>query len=492
MDDCPICFGLLLMPTVLNSGTTVCINCSTKLINNKCPFTRIAVNDKYTNRFIHQFIYGNFDVEMFYASPNRNQYIKMYDRIEIKNYSQLNKVSYDELKLLIDRIDPLYVDEDGRSLNNIILTSKAIEFNIFKYYIEKYPNALEAVICKNTDMRLIHILACKGYAERLEYIIKKGANISSRQNDGATALHLACANNRIESVRVLLKSNADIECVTNISKCRPIHRAVMTNSSMDIIRELIAKGVDLNTYVRKSNVLMLAAKYSDNPSKVIDLLVSGGADINCKYHSIMLEIINRNLTKDFIYLFDKYLDIERHQIIHTVCVFGTYELFEYLIKKGVNLNARNSYGFLPIHVICIHKSEKWLWLLNENFETPSYMNGDYPLHMICRRGSIEMLKYIIEIHNVNINCVNSEGERPIHIICKCGTVEMLKYIISLGANVNCYDIHGWHPLHYVENVEMMKVLIDEGYVDINTKTKDNNYSTKFIEIRSMYRMQKFM
>ena len=461
--ECPICLETYLMPTISNSGISICSICSAKAKYNICPLTRVWTITKYPNHLINKFIRVEFDIKTLLLIPNRKQYIMTYDRIEIRNYntfiSNLNRLQFDLIVLMLDRIDPIREDDFGYNLTTC-MCFKIIHITLFKYYFTNCYIDLNAVIYRPHGMRIIHILAQEGHLDNLKFIIERGVDLMGKDKMGNTVLHYACAFGDIEIIKLLLELNVGTECVNNAN----------------------------------ATAIIAAARFRENPSEIIDILVSNGANIYHKWKNgvcVLNMIIERKLTDQFIYLVDKYFNIDcdfwnKNEITHYVCNYGTYEMFEHLIKKGVNLNVRNKFRELPLHVICRNQSLKWLSLLpNANFDVMAD-DGCYPIHYICYHGSFEMLKYAIEKYDININCVSASGTRPIHIICRRGTVEMLKYIISLGADVNCYDDHGWCPLHYVKDVAMMKVLIDDGYVDIHTKTKDNNYSAKFIEIRSAY------
>lgn len=84
--------------------------------------------------------------------------------------------------------------------------------------------------------------------------------------------------------------------------------------------------------------------------------------------------------------------------IHLICRFGTFEMIKYIIDKGVNLERKINFN-------------------------------DSPIHIICKHGTFESLKYIVD-KGVSLNVVNNSSQTPAHVVCEFGTLEMIKYIFD--------------------------------------------------------------
>ena len=103
-----------------------------------------------------------------------------------------------------------------------------------------------------------------------------------------------------------------------------------------------------------------------------------------------------------------------------------------------------------------------------------------PLSYACARGSINVVKYFLEI-GVDISIQSTDGKLPIHFTCdsderyddnKAECVQALKALIDIKCDVNVVDNMGRSPLFLAceaDDVEAVKLLIESG-CDVNLQT----------------------
>lgn len=91
-----------------------------------------------------------------------------------------------------------------------------------------------------------------GDTKAMQSYLDDGANPNSKDFDGMTALHQACAKAQLDAVRLLLKSGANPNAQTD-DGTSPLHMAARfkgdiqsQENALDIARELIAAGADIN------------------------------------------------------------------------------------------------------------------------------------------------------------------------------------------------------------------------------------------------------
>ena len=93
-------------------------------------------------------------------------------------------------------------------------------------------------------MPALHRAAFLGQLHVIRYlVVERGAKVSYLDNDGYTALHVACSMNQPEAVELLLKHGADMYRA-NDSGLLPIHVAAIGNS-IAVVRLLIQHGFNV-------------------------------------------------------------------------------------------------------------------------------------------------------------------------------------------------------------------------------------------------------
>ena len=81
-----------------------------------------------------------------------------------------------------------------------------------------------------------------------------------------------------------------------------------------------------------------------------------------------------------------------------------FQLLNYLISKGANINAKDE-------------------------------GGDYIIHYASKNGLLSIVQYLIEKQNIDINIKGNNERTPLHCACEEGHIPIAEYLISKNANV---------------------------------------------------------
>ncbi|KAF9156460.1 hypothetical protein DFQ26_009355 [Actinomortierella ambigua] len=76
-------------------------------------------------------------------------------------------------------------------------------------------------------------------------------------------------------------------------------------------------------------------------------------------------------------------------------------------------------------------------------------------------GDLEAVKKFIADGN-SVNAKDEYGYTPLHAAASYGHIDLMKHLIKSGANVNITDPDGDSPLFVCEDVEAVKVLVENG------------------------------
>lgn len=170
---------------------------------------------------------------------------------------------------------------------------------------------------------------------------------------------------------------------------------------------------------------------------------------------------------------------------------STPEKAEALIRKGANVNVRNSENGWPYIYCCTYLSgfacheqqPNIVYVLLKhgakvNVYTP---DGNTPLGEAVKNDSKELVDLFIK-HGADVNfCKPERGLTPLHVAAINGNVSLAKYLIQRGAKVDAKDTTGKMPVDYAreyEEKETVKFLLKqmastEGTAAVSTEDRSS-------------------
>ncbi len=186
--------------------------------------------------------------------------------------------------------------------------------------LEKQRQEEQAVL-KKAGVYSLHDAASKNAYEAAEVLLKQGAKVNTKADNGWTPLHDAARKNAAMTAEVLLKGGANVHAKDKYG-WTPLHRAAEKDASATA-EMLLKQGADANARNNYGDTpLHIAAR--NNASRTVEVLLKQGADIHAK---------------------DKYGATPLH-VAAEKDAFGTAEV---LLKGGADANAKNKYGWTPLH-----------------------------------------------------------------------------------------------------------------------------------------------
>jgi len=131
------------------------------------------------------------------------------------------------------------------------------------------------------------MILCKiNYQVFNNFHLKYTINMDARHDKGKTLLHIACKYGHLETVKLLLSYDIDIDKQT--IKCEKYHQSALhiaiENYQLDIIKLLLYHkcNVNLTDYYHKSPLHYVCPGPQGN-MMIFELLIKAGANINQKY-----------------------------------------------------------------------------------------------------------------------------------------------------------------------------------------------------------------
>uniref|UniRef100_A0AAU7YLK4 Ankyrin repeat domain-containing protein n=2 Tax=unclassified Wolbachia TaxID=2640676 RepID=A0AAU7YLK4_9RICK len=169
--------------------------------------------------------------------------------------------------------------------------SQYSEEEIFILALEKNSFKIIELLIKNKDAsknsnflagkeNIIFLQAVeKGCTSLVKFLLKHGADVSTRDDMGSTPLHLAVRHNHQTIITILLDFDKTNVNAKDLAKMTPLHLAVI-NGKAEIAKDLLeSKKADVNAKCMQNMTPLHLASY-EGKRNVVKLLLNHGADVN--------------------------------------------------------------------------------------------------------------------------------------------------------------------------------------------------------------------
>ncbi|KAL1131891.1 hypothetical protein AAG570_011502 [Ranatra chinensis] len=164
--------------------------------------------------------------------------------------------------------------------------------------------------------------------------------------------------------------------------------------------------------------------------------------------------------------------LEQYSPLHYAVLGNSPEVVKILLSSGSELNDTVLHSAVRANAVeCLH-------ILLTKGAKPNILDscGLSPLHMAADRGSVQILKILLDVKNIDINIPTKEkGNTALHFSAEGGNTECVLLLLNKGADYSKKNKKGQTSLHLAANsqcVECIEVLLKAGS-DINAKDCDN-------------------
>ena len=290
--------------------------------------------------------------------------------------------------------------------------------------------------------------------------------------NGFTPAHIAIKQNcSLEMFEFLLENEADFN-IPATNNIYPLVSSIL-NSNFELVRrilEVFPNSIEINPDSAKQPIQHAARKSTPD---IINHLLKCGAKVvveNSHPPPIVSLCYNYNIGKDdeLSDLFENFINhgayLNTHFnynecFLHQFRISSNAKLVDYLIKKGLSLNIKNSNGLNPMA-----NSVRSMNLAAILVLLPHYANmkedeeGRTLLHHACILSTYvtskqdKIIKLLID-HQVDVNAIDNNGKTALHHFFNASpcysnplNIDSLKLLLENGARVNIQDENGNTPL----------------------------------------------
>lgn len=269
----------------------------------------------------------------------------------------------------------------------------------------------------------------------VKLLLKHRASVGETNNDGQTPLHvgLEC----VEVVNELLKYGADVD--VKDKKFRSPLDIVLENNTenSNMVKKLLSKSTCIHDQNKKDETILHVAIKNGKSLDVIRELLHYGIDINTK-------------------------DINGNTALHVALGWsmGNLSLVRELLNHGASVHAKNRYNQTPLHLAV--ENELDIKIIREVLKHGAKANtkdlyNNTPLFKALSSSfdNVDVVKSLLQ-HGADISEKNSKLQTALHIaIQQRKSLEIIQEILKYGADVNIKDERSRSPLYIALNFEQL-------------------------------------
>lgn len=156
---------------------------------------------------------------------------------------------------------------------------------------------------------------------------------------------------------------------------------------------------------------------------------------------------------------------------------GDTEIFRYLLVQGADITTSDNDASNLLHNACAGGHMEIIKFLIEekNFDiNAADNNGTTALHFALGRRFPEIARYLIN-KGADLDAVSNAGSSAIHNAVSSDDIEIVRLLAEKGCELNIANDYGVYPIHYAAyrgNIPMIELLIEKG-ADIHLLTDSN-------------------
>ncbi|XP_032355865.1 ankyrin-2 isoform X4 [Etheostoma spectabile] len=303
-------------------------------------------------------------------------------------------------------------------------------------------NGVDISTCNQNGLNALHLAAKEGHKDLVEELLERGAPVDSSTKKGNTALHIASLAGQNEVVRLLVKRGADVNSQSQ-NGFTPLYMAAQENH-LEVVRYMLENDGN-QSIATEDGFTPLAIALQQGHNAVVSLLLEH--DTKGKVRLPALHIAARkDDTKSAALLLqnDHNADVQS--------------------KMMVNRTTENGKsGFTPLHIAAHYGNVNVSTLLLNRGAAVDFTarNGITPLHVASKRGNTNMVALLLD-RGAQIDAKTRDGLTPLHCAARSGHDPALEILLERGAPILARTKNGLSPLHMSaqgDHIECVKLLL---------------------------------
>ena len=351
---------------------------------------------------------------------------------------------------------------------------------------------------------LLRAISTNQPIEKIDALIKAGADVNAANRYGVTPLSLAAGNGAERLITLLIESGANAQAAdAKLTEGRTLLMLAARTGNVASIRQLVAHGAHVNAAERRTGSTALMWAALENHADAVRALVAAGADVNARsavtaYPHTPPGVIGDALEEGYSYvgqtvlprggwtalmyaarqgaldaaraLVDAHADLaaadpDGTPALTFAIINGHYDLATLLIEKGADVNQPDRTGATPLY------SAVDMHTLQTSFGRPE-------LPRAVTDGSVPMAKTLLA-HGADPNRALKtrvlkrtyqagdgrlgDGSTALMRAAKSNDAVMMRLLVDGGAEIDCQNAIGETAMHIaVGSPKTIRFLAGEG------------------------------
>lgn len=244
----------------------------------------------------------------------------------------------------------------------------------------------------------------------------------------------------------------------------PLNRQALKSASIEVIQYLESKGMDIEFQDDNGYTALHDCSYrSEDDQELMDYLLLKGLDMNAKtsYGETPIATCYRNgkwrMLSCLLRAGASEAPLEWNPLIKAATVGSASEMRELL--PDADLQAKDCAG-QPVLDVVLKRRDKEKWRILRSLVNEQFPVSDQSLEAAVESGERDFVEQLVEL-GVDPNMQSEYGEPPLEVAACNGDAEMVRLLLRLGANPNHED-YGETALTQAANREVADALLESG------------------------------
>ena len=268
--------------------------------------------------------------------------------------------------------------------------------------------------------------ANKGNVDVVEYLISKGAKVNMEDSHGMTPISFAASAGQPNTklYDAFIKAGADVK-QKNQEGASLLLLAIANDKDLVLTNYFISKGLSLNDKDAAGNTAFNYVAKTGNIELMKTLLQKG---VKYNDNAILMAAQGGRGTANGI------------------------EVYQYLESLGIKPTVVNSNGENALHAIARKANQKAIvdYFLSKGVDVNQPDNDGNTPFMIAASSSRDTATVVLLLSHVkNINQVNKKGVSALAMAVRSNSPEVVQFLITKGASVNVSDADGNNLAYYL-------------------------------------------